>query len=214
MDINSVSSNEYVNNATSKKEDVNIYSQQPKTTNDDIKTKTDNTTTNIVSSNSNSAAVYEKSNETKDYDKSKIQQLLRQSDTQMSNFKKLINSVITKQSNKIYNAMPSSNLKDFFSNLEVDNATRLQAQNDISENGYYGVNKTSERILDFAKAYAGNDANKISEMRTAVEKGFKKAEDMWGGTLPDISQKTYDKIMSEFDNMEKSPKSQQNPIEN
>ena len=30
----------------------------------------------------------------------------------------------------------------------MDAATRAQAQKDISEDGYYGVNKTSQRLLD------------------------------------------------------------------
>lgn len=39
----------------------------------------------------------------------------------------------------------------------------------------------------------------MEEMRNAVEKGFKQAEKMWGDKLPDISQKTYDKVMETFD---------------
>ena len=91
------------------------------------------------------------------------------------------------------------NLKNFYQNLTVDAKTIEKAKQDISEDGYYGVNQTSERILSFAKAIAGDDPKKIQEMRDAVEKGFKKAEQMWGDKLPDISQRTYDKVMSTFD---------------
>lgn len=81
----------------------------------------------------------------------------------------------------------------------VDAATKAQAEADIAEDGYWGVNATSDRILDFAKALTGGDPSKIEEMREAFEKGFKQATEAWGGELPEISQKTYDAVMSKFD---------------
>ena len=81
----------------------------------------------------------------------------------------------------------------------VDAATKAQAQADIAEDGYWGVEATSDRILDFAKALTGGDPSKIEEMREAFEKGFKQATETWGGELPEISQKTYDAVMSKFD---------------
>lgn len=153
---------------------------------------------------SKSAVVYQKSDESKGYDKAKIQQMLKENDNQMNNFKKLVDSILSKQSNKIHSAMPSSNLKNFFSSLEVDDATRKKAQEDISETGYWGVDQTAGRLLDFAKAVAGDDPKKLEEMRTAVQKGFDKAAKMWGDKLPDISQRTYDKVMSGFDEWKSS----------
>lgn len=91
------------------------------------------------------------------------------------------------------------NLKNFYKNLTVDAKTIAKAKEDISEDGYYGVNQTSDRILSFAKSIAGDDPKKMEEMCNAVEKGFKQAEKMWGDKLPDISQKTYDKVMETFD---------------
>lgn len=81
----------------------------------------------------------------------------------------------------------------------VDAATKAQAQADIAEDGYWGVEATSDRILDFAKALTGGDPSKIEEMREAFEKGFKQATETWGGELPEISQKTYEAVMSKFD---------------
>ena len=83
----------------------------------------------------------------------------------------------------------------------VDAATKAQAQKDISEDGYWGVNQTSDRIIDFAKALTGGDPSKIEEMRDAFKKGYKMAEDTWGGKLPDISKQTYDAVMEKFDQM-------------
>lgn len=86
-------------------------------------------------------------------------------------------------------------------NYTVDPATKAQAKADIAEDGYWGVEKTSDRIIDFANALTGGDPDKIDDMRAAFEKGFKKAAKTWGGSLPDISQRTYDAVMKKFDRM-------------
>ena len=83
----------------------------------------------------------------------------------------------------------------------VDAATKAQAEKDIAEDGYWGVEQTSNRIIDFATALTGGDPDKIEEMREAFKKGYKMAEDTWGGKLPDISQRTYDAVMEKFDKL-------------
>ncbi len=75
-------------------------------------------------------------------------------------------------------------------NVKVDAATRAQAQKDISEDGYYGVEQTSQRLFDFAQALAGDDVNKMKEMQKAMEKGFKQATKTWGRELPAICKET------------------------
>lgn len=84
-------------------------------------------------------------------------------------------------------------------NFTVDAATKAQAQADIAEDGYWGVEQTSDRIVDFAKALCGGDPDKIEEMKEAFEKGFKQAQETWGGELPEISQRTYDAVFEKFD---------------
>lgn len=91
-------------------------------------------------------------------------------------------------------------------NFTVDAATKAQAQADIADDGYWGVNQTSDRIIDFAKALTGGDPDKIEDMRAAFEKGFKRAGKTWGGDLPDISQRTYDAVMEKFDKMAEEAK--------
>lgn len=86
-------------------------------------------------------------------------------------------------------------------NLQVDAATKAQAQADIADDGYWGVEATSDRIIDFATALTGGDPEKIEEMREAFKKGYKMAEKTWGGNLPDISQRTYDAVMQKFDKL-------------
>ena len=83
----------------------------------------------------------------------------------------------------------------------VDAATKAQATADIAEDGYWGVNQTSDRIIDFATALAGDDKNNLEKMRDAFKKGYSQAESTWGGKLPEISQKTYDAVMEKFDKL-------------
>lgn len=91
-------------------------------------------------------------------------------------------------------------------NYTVDPATKLQAQADIAEDGYWGVDQTSSRIIDFANALTGGDPDKIEEMREAFKKGYAQAEKTWGGSLPDISKRTYDAVMKKFDEMAEAAK--------
>ncbi|MCR5255591.1 MAG: hypothetical protein K6D96_06625 [Acetatifactor sp.] len=80
----------------------------------------------------------------------------------------------------------------------VDEATRAQAQKDISEDGFWGVKQTSDRILQFATAITGGDPGKIQEMYDAFKKGFDQAKKAWGGELPEISGKTFDAVTEKF----------------
>ncbi len=93
-------------------------------------------------------------------------------------------------------------------NYTVDAATKAQAQKDIAEDGYWGVEQTSDRIIDFAKALAGDDPEKADEMIAAFQKGFKQATKAWGDTLPDISQRTYDAVMQKFDDWKNGTKTE------
>lgn len=81
----------------------------------------------------------------------------------------------------------------------VDAAAVQQAKEDISENGYWGVKQTSDRILDFAKALGGNNPENIDKLQSAFEKGYKQAAKAWGSALPQISQDTYKAVMDGFD---------------
>lgn len=83
--------------------------------------------------------------------------------------------------------------------LTIDAATIEKAKAAIAEDGEFGVKQVAERILSFAKAAIGSDPSKLEAVRAAVEKGFKQASDILGGTLPEISQKTHTAIMAEFD---------------
>ena len=95
----------------------------------------------------------------------------------------------------------------------VDAATKAQAQKDISEDGYWGVKQTSQRLFDFASALAGDDVDKMKEMQAAMEKGYKMATKAWGRELPSISKDTLDAANKLFDDYYKSKESQKTTIE-
>lgn len=83
--------------------------------------------------------------------------------------------------------------------LKVDSATAAQAKEDISEDGYWGVKQTSDRIFDFAKALSGGDNDKMQKMLEAFKKGYEKATGAWGRELPSICKDTYDAVEKKFD---------------
>ena len=161
------------------------------------------------------AAVYEKSEEnsstskvsSKETDRTKIIQQLKADDAlRQQQLLDIVHKMMGKQA-KTYGIANSENDEDsiwkFLAKCDftVDAATKAQAQEDISENGYWGVKQTSDRILDFAKALAGDNPEKLEKMRSAFEKGYKQAEETWGGELPDISKQTFDAVMKGFDEL-------------
>ncbi|MDQ7043073.1 MAG: hypothetical protein Q9M34_06025 [Sulfurimonas sp.] len=60
----------------------------------------------------------------------------------------------------------------------------------VSEDGFFGIKQTSERIANFVISGAGEDEDRLRAGREGMLQGYKDAESMWGGTLPEISQKT------------------------
>ncbi len=119
-------------------------------------------------------------------------------DSQMSRFTNMMMRTFQKQ------GITAAKGDDFWKqiasgNFTVDAQTKADAEAAISEDGYWGVKQTSARIFDFAKALAGDDPDKMKKMQDAVEKGFKQAEDAWGGSLPGICGDTKSAINKLFD---------------
>lgn len=83
--------------------------------------------------------------------------------------------------------------------VNFNTMTQEEAQDLISEDGYFGVEKTSQRIVDFAINGFGNDPEKLQEMKDAIGQGFKDAQEAFGGALPEISKQTYEAIMDKLD---------------
>ena len=84
-------------------------------------------------------------------------------------------------------------------NYTVDAKTKADAQAAISEDGFWGVKQTSQRIFDFASALAGDDPELMKKYQAAVDKGFSQAEEAWGGSLPSICGDTHSAVNKLFD---------------
>ena len=128
-----------------------------------------------------------------------VNKLKADAEQRTASFRKMVESMLLKQGKVFQNADDMWKLlaKGDFT---VDRATAKAAQAEIAEDGYWGVEQTSDRILSFAEALTGGDPEKMEEMREAFIKGFKQATGAWGRDLPDISQRTYDAVMEKFDN--------------
>lgn len=105
---------------------------------------------------------------------------------------KMVQDMMNKQAKTYSKASGDDSIWKFLASGEftVDAATKAQAQEDISEDGYWGVKQTSQRLFDFASALAGDDVEKMKKMQAAMEKGYKLATKSWGKDLPSISSDT------------------------
>lgn len=147
--------------------------------------------------NANKDVVYEKSASTKKdsanqiYNRNSIVSKLKaDQQSRAESMRSLVDKLLNKQKDKY--DIANSNLSSIFRNAaaNADPATIKKAQEDISEDGYWGVNKTSDRMVSMAIALSGGDTSKADEMMNAIQKGFDKATTAWGEKLPDISQRT------------------------
>ena len=185
---------------------VNTYATQRKTNEKEVKEKDQKevTETGALSDSaiSEEAVVYEPSANTekvsasKKPDKALIDKLKADSEAHVAQLQDIVSKLISKQG-VAYDA--SKGLKSFFEGLTVDAETQAKAKEDISENGYYGVEQTSSRIFDFAMALSGGDEEQMEKMKDAFLKGYDQATKAWGDKLPDICQQTYDAVLKKFD---------------
>ena len=132
-------------------------------------------------------------------DPSKIESLWKETNHMAEAVRKLVQSMIGASDATGQGFWARRAGKDF----KISEADRAKAQELISEDGFFGVKQTTERIVSFAKALVGEDASdeQIENMRAAVQKGFDEVAKMFGGfdKLPQVTKDTYDAIMSAFD---------------
>ena len=155
------------------------------------------------SSKTSSGVVYERNSSTVNTDYVKknsalIQQLKTDSDARISQLKGIVEQMMKKQGATIGKA---DDMWRFLASgdFTVSADVKAQAQADIADDGYLGVEQTSDRIVDFAKALSGGDPAKADKMLEAFKNGFEAATKSWGKELPDISQRTYDAVLKKMD---------------
>jgi len=174
----------------------------------------------VANENKESAAVYEKTaektsekdaglysiNKKSPADRAAIVQQMKQAEEDQRNkLLEIVRKTLEGQVSAFGKATDDSFWKKLAGgNFKVDAATKAQAQKDISEDGYYGVKQTSQRLFDFASALAGDDVEKMKKMQKAMEKGFNLATGAWGRELPSICNETLKAANKLFDDYYKS----------
>lgn len=124
-----------------------------------------------------------------------VQRLKADAEERSASLRSLVEKMMMKQGGQVNLA---GTMAGAYRSLKVDPEVALQAKEDISENGYWGVEQTSDRIVSFAKALAGDNLELAQKMVDAVKEGFGQAEKAWGEKLPDISQKTMSKTFDKL----------------
>ena len=124
-------------------------------------------------------------------DSETIERLKSENEQRMAN---LVQQMLGKQidKNNILEAINSGK----FSAEDIE-----QAKKDTADDGYWGVEQTSDRFVKFATALTGGDPDKLDSMIEAFEKGYAEAEKQWGGKLPELTQRTREATLKKFQDL-------------
>ncbi len=106
-------------------------------------------------------------------------------------------------------------IKDFLMGLESEGAFSLsdlgyegkpilelsssEASDLLGEGGFFSVENSAGRAIDFVLGTAGDDLSMLKAGREGIVKGFADAEKAWGGTLPDIAYETQELTLKKID---------------
>ena len=74
-----------------------------------------------------------------------------------------------------------------------------EARSLVADEGYWGVNKTAERLASFVLKGAGDNLELLRAGREGILRGYQEAEKIWGGELPEISSRTMEQALSAID---------------
>lgn len=124
-----------------------------------------------------------------------LQAVKEQADLSTASLRELVQKLIVQQQEN----SPTFNISIQILGSGSVSMTQAEAQAAIGEDGEWGVKAVSDRIVEFAKSVSGGDVSKLSELKDAIDRGFAGAKRTLGGSLPDISNQTYDAIMSKLD---------------
>ena len=158
------------------------------------------------------AAVYEKGTKVTDMSEEDRASLVKQLEADLQAHKErlidLVKQMLGKQSKTYAQSVSGDDENAIWRFLAkgdytVDAETQAAAREAISDDGYWGVEQTSDRIVKYALALSGGDPEQLDAMIEATKKGFGAAEKAWGGEMPSITGRTYDAVMEKFDKIKK-----------
>lgn len=92
----------------------------------------------------------------------------------------------------------------------ITELTQDEAKDLVSENGFFGVTQTSDRVANFVFSFAGDDLELLQKGREGIVQGFEEAKKMFGGELPEISYKTQERTLALLDEKINSLKGESN----
>ncbi|MGD9625013.1 MAG: hydrogenase-4 component G [Arcobacter sp.] len=81
----------------------------------------------------------------------------------------------------------------------ITELTQDEAKELISDDGFFGVTQTSDRVSNFVFSFAGDDLELLQKGREGIVQGFEEAKKMFGGELPEISYKTQERTLALID---------------
>jgi len=107
----------------------------------------------------------------------------------------------------IDNELKIEEVQDFKSFLQeigyegdpIGSLSQEEAGELVSEEGFFGIAKTSERIADFVLLGAKGNEETLREGRKGILQGFDEAEKLWGSKLPEIAYETINKAVEMID---------------
>ncbi|ARK24073.1 hypothetical protein SporoP37_04840 [Sporosarcina sp. P37] len=127
-------------------------------------------------------------------DTATIERLKAESEQAYENLRNIVRELLERQGITMKEALSGEK------EVVVDEQTRLQAEAAISDGGEFSAENVSDRIIEFANAISGGDKSTFEVLKNAIEEGFHAAKQALGGTLPDVSQKTYELVMEKLNN--------------
>ncbi len=71
-----------------------------------------------------------------------------------------------------------------------------EAKDLVSDDGFFGVTQTSDRVANFVFNFAGEDLELLQKGKEGIIQGFQEAEKLFGGKLPEISYETQNRTLS------------------
>lgn len=213
MDINSVSNIQQANISKAQNKSVeNQANQNTKEIQNNPKTVEDTIAINGNPETQNPAGIYTKEDILNNLENAEKERTLAFVDTlkkMLLNQDEYANIASTENT-------PQANLTIMGEDYYVSEEQSAEALKAISEGGEYSIGAVADRIMEFAEAIAGDDPEKVAEMRKSVEKGFEAAYETLGlkkDEMPQITRDTYDEIMKRFDEWEQKVAPQDTPTE-
>ena len=115
-------------------------------------------------------------------------------DNVTSNEKEVLDFLSGKESQSGMNLENTGYTGKPISELSQDEAKEL-----VSDEGYFGVTQTSDRVANFVFSFAGDNLEILEKGREGIVKGFEEAKELFGGELPEISYKTQERTLALID---------------